>query len=169
MAKYYLDALREEKENLGISWEEYCNLKGMKENALEKWRRGRNRPGREYREKILSMFPEVVFDKEAIESALFQSFSSEDLKESLSGDTTNSVDRLELMVNREFIVRGICELSRLFQWFLFKTNPEERNALREYLGDSWTEFRNLTRAMAGETAFKLVQSETDLSKNKKGC
>lgn len=44
-------------------------------------------------------------------------------------------------------------------WFLFKASAEERNTFRDELGDEWSNFLELTRAMTNETAFEITKSE----------
>jgi hypothetical protein len=69
--------------------------------------------------------------------------------------------------NREFLVLVKTEavrsyslvLGELLRWFLFEATEAERNELRDSLGDDWKEFLERTRAMTGETAFKMARDE----------
>jgi hypothetical protein len=76
----------------------------------------------------------------------------------------NPARELQIVVKTQFAWRDIACLSEILIWFLFNATREEREQFREDLGDAWKEFLNLTRAMTGETAFRIAKEEGRLQR-----
>jgi hypothetical protein len=81
--------------------------------------------------------------------------SSENVTETTSSGGSTFVARLKM----ELVQERVLTLSLHLTWFLFTATEAERDQLREILGDKWSYFIELTRAMTSETAFRMAREE----------
>lgn len=82
--------------------------------------------------------------------------------EVLKGTTLVSNDPLHgilISVKTKHVGLWIESLGDILKWFLFSATAEERNAFRDSLGDDWTNFLELTRALTNEQAFQITLQE----------
>ncbi len=67
--------------------------------------------------------------------------------------------KVTLSTKIEMLRLTVGNMSQLLRWFLLEATPEERNRLRDELGEDWKQMLNYTRAMTNETAFGIVREE----------
>mgnify|MGYP001616162680 CR=1 FL=1 len=153
-------ALDEDKAQSGMSWEQYCQGLGVPYNTLKHWREIGSTPTGQYRVIIEQRFGPEVLEKElGFGPQITQLVTDED-----EGAPAKAVDPVMNRVNQILAKEHIYALSRLLLWFLFEANAEQRQELRESLGEDGEVFQNLVRAMAGEMAFKVLSDEGKLNK-----
>ena len=66
---------------------------------------------------------------------------------------------LLVLIKTEQAHSSVLSLTATLVWFLFKASAEDRDYFRDWLGDDWKNFLELTRAMTGETAFEVTKQE----------
>lgn len=148
--KSIIERLTEKKDEKGWSWNELSIRLGIRRTTIRDWRIKGNMPNEEH-QIVVNAFLEK--QEEQVQIPPIELPSAPDR-------SRQSVEKVELFTKKEFVKGHISNLSNLFWWFLFRANTEEREELREEIGeDKWTWFLDLARAMTSETAFNVMEKE----------
>lgn len=103
--------------------------------------------------RIISEHPQIFGDEAAGEATLK---APAPVRKSAQVADTHA---LLVFIKTEQARSLLLNLRTTLVWFLFKASAVERNAFRDELGDEWSNFLELTRAMTNETAFEITKNE----------
>ena len=154
--------VKEYLESSGISQIALAGKLGVSAQAISKWIH-KGCVTEEGRAKVIQKHPEIFF-RNGEQSEDLPSPAPQSLLCPLEKYAKESINPAQVSVKTEFARNYLASLSQILVWFLFQATSAERERFRDELGDDWKDFLSLTRAMTGETAFKITQQEGGLQK-----
>lgn len=145
----FIALIRKHKADSGRSISAYAELIGRPLGTVKTWiHKGVIKDT--YRQKVVEEFPEIFSGDTII------SLPSEVVPVPKKSE---KVGNMLVLVKTELARIQIQSLTSILGWFLFEASAEDRNSFRDAMGDDWTQFLELTRAMTGETAFEVTKNE----------